>query len=41
MWVIHIELKYFCWEEDFSLNNRKENVDDWRDFYGKIKLANY
>ena len=33
MWIIHIKLKYFCWEENFSWDKRKENVDNWNISY--------
>ena len=42
MWIIHIILKCFCWEEKTFLGTKEtEYIDKWRDCHRKIKLLSY
>ena len=39
MSIIHIKLKGFCWEENFALDKRKDNVEIAAQIYWKLKLV--
>ena len=42
MRIIHIKWNSFYWEEKFFLGQeKKEYIDNWRDFYVKIKFVSY
>ena len=43
IWIIHIKLNWFCWEEKlFMGEKRKEHISiTGQFFYGKAKLVSY
>ena len=41
MQIIHIKLKRFCWEENFSWDKRKDNIYMAGQIYGKLNLSMY
>ena len=40
IWIIHINLKCFCWKENFFLEQEKrEYIDSWTDFLLENKIS--